>query len=117
MGNSARRSVIRRTWGQERRFSDVEVRMVFLLGSSLSQASLQAEVEEEVVQYGTLADQVPKFQEFQSSKLLSRVPTWYQVPKFHEFQSSRLVSRVQTLYQVPKFHKFRSSGLVSRVPI
>ena len=54
MGNSARRSAIRRTWGQERRFSDVEVRVVFLLGSSLSQASLQAEVEEEVVQFGDI---------------------------------------------------------------
>jgi hypothetical protein len=41
-----RRAVIRRTWGYEKRFSDVPVRTVFLLGSG-DDSALQSRVEEE----------------------------------------------------------------------
>ena len=47
MDHFDRRKVIRDTWGYERRFSDVEIRTVFLLGSQPGNVDLQAKIESE----------------------------------------------------------------------
>ena len=49
--NFERRSAIRRSWGFERRFSDVPIRTLFLLGSAPGDVRLQARVEEEYQQF------------------------------------------------------------------
>jgi len=53
--NAERRASIRQTWGYERRFSDVAVRTVFLLGSSSSHSATEmAAVERESIQHGDI---------------------------------------------------------------
>ena len=47
IGNRARRDAIRKSWGYEKRFSDVPIRTVFLLGQTLHDVKLQAQVEAE----------------------------------------------------------------------
>ena len=47
VGHKDRRDVIRRTWGFPRRFSDVPMRTVFLLGHAPDDVKLEAEVEAE----------------------------------------------------------------------
>jgi len=47
IGNSERRDAIRKTWGYERRFSDVPIKTVFLLGQALHDVKLQAQIEAE----------------------------------------------------------------------
>ena len=42
-----RREVIRKTWGYEKRFSDVTIKTVFLLGSSETDTELMAKIKEE----------------------------------------------------------------------
>ncbi|TMW44107.1 hypothetical protein DOY81_010813 [Sarcophaga bullata] len=51
--NGKRREAIRRTWGYEQRFSDVHIRRVFLLGSSVS-SSLMDMADSEARQYGDI---------------------------------------------------------------
>ena len=47
VGNSERRQAIRKSWGFEKRFSDVPIRTVFLLGQAPHDVKLQAAVESE----------------------------------------------------------------------
>ena len=47
MDHFEKRQAIRETWGYERRFSDVEIRTVFLLGSRPGDVDLQAKIESE----------------------------------------------------------------------
>ena len=47
IGNTDKRAAIRKSWGYERRFSDVPIRTVFLVGQSLTNVKLQAEIEAE----------------------------------------------------------------------
>ena len=49
-----RRAVIRKTWGFERRFSDVGIRTVFLLASRGQDAELQLAVENEAREHGDI---------------------------------------------------------------
>ena len=52
LGNVAKRNVIRKTWGYERRFSDVPICTVFLLGKPTEHA--RALVEEEDTKHGDI---------------------------------------------------------------
>jgi len=54
MANSDRREVIRKTWGYEKRFSDVPIRTVFLLGHAPHDVRLQALIEAESQQHGDI---------------------------------------------------------------
>lgn len=47
IGNFDRRAAIRKSWGYERRFSDVQIRTVFLLGSDPNKLDVMKKVEEE----------------------------------------------------------------------
>ncbi len=53
MEHFERREAVRRSWGYERRFSDVPVRTVFLLGSG-DDVGLQAKIEEEARRHGDI---------------------------------------------------------------
>lgn len=53
LGNVQRREAIRRTWGYEKRFSDVLIRRVFLLGASTS-ATLMDIADKEAKTYGDI---------------------------------------------------------------
>jgi len=54
VGNSERRQAIRQSWGYEKRFSDVPIRTVFLLGQASHDVKLQAKVESEARLYGDI---------------------------------------------------------------
>lgn len=54
VANSANRDAIRKTWGFEKRFSDVPIRTVFLLGQPVSDVKLQAAVEAESRQHNDI---------------------------------------------------------------
>lgn len=54
MDHFERRQAIRETWGFERRFSDVGIRTVFLLGSRPGNVELQRRVEEEAADHGDI---------------------------------------------------------------
>lgn len=48
------RKAIRNSWGFERRFSDVPIRTIFMLGTNPNDAELQSKIEEEIVEYGDI---------------------------------------------------------------
>lgn len=52
--NFERRKAIRNSWGFERRFSDVPIRTVFLLGTKLNDEILQRKIESEKALYGDI---------------------------------------------------------------
>ena len=52
--NVDRRDAIRKTWGYEKRFSDVPIRTVFLLGQALHDVKLQAAIEAEYRLHGDI---------------------------------------------------------------
>ena len=54
VANSERRQAIRKSWGFEKRFSDVPIRTVFLLGQAAHDVKLQAKVESEARLYGDI---------------------------------------------------------------
>ena len=52
LSNVKNRNAIRKTWGYEKRFADVQIRTVFLLGSDVSsKSSVQANIDSENEKY------------------------------------------------------------------
>lgn len=54
MYNFDKRLAIRHSWGFEKRFSDVPIRRVFLLGTSMYDVDLQKRIEEEQMKHGDI---------------------------------------------------------------
>ena len=54
VSNFDRRMAIRHSWGFEKRFSDVPIRTVFLLGITPEDSDLQTQVEKENLKYGDI---------------------------------------------------------------
>lgn len=49
-----RREIIRRTWGYEKRFSDVTIKTVFLLGSTETDPETMSKIQDESYKYGDI---------------------------------------------------------------